>query len=288
MRGQRWIGAAMGLAIIMAACGYDPPDDVTIATDAPASTPPSTAPPTTLPPGGRQPTAEDPLRVIFAGDSVMAELAPAAIEALNRGRRVEAKFVLSPGVTLDDGAAVIWQQQLEDFDPELVVVLVGTWETGGQLGVPGSPGWREQYDSLVLDPFVQLLTSTEAELVWVGMPAVSDPESTFVLVELNSAYSELPSRFDGVTYIPGGEFLSAPTGGFAEFLDGPNGPERVRRVDGLHLCPPGAERLAKPVLDHIVGRWNVPVAEDWRDGDWRRPPILDKPEECPPDAPITP
>ena len=41
---------------------------------------------TSVPPGGRQPTPEDPLRVTFAGDSVMAEFAPALIEALERQR----------------------------------------------------------------------------------------------------------------------------------------------------------------------------------------------------------
>jgi hypothetical protein len=281
MTASRWVGAALVAALGAAGCGYNPPDEGVVPTVAPPVTSAATTT-TMLPAGGRQPTAEDPLRVVFAGDSVMAELAPPASDALNRGGSTEAKFVLSPGVSLDAAGGVLWRQQLETFDPEVIVVLVGTWETGGTLGVPGAPGWRARYDTEILEPFVDLVTSGGAELVWVGMPAVAEDESTFLLAELNAAYADLPARFDGVTYIAGGEYLSAPTGGYAEFLDGVDGPERVRRIDGLHLCPDGAVRLAEPVVGQIEERWNVPIADDWRSGDWRRPPILVKPEECPP------
>jgi hypothetical protein len=275
----RRLGALLLLAVV-AGCGYDPPSDVVQPASATDSAPPPTT--TTVPPGGRQPTPDDPLRVVFAGDSVMADLAPAAVDGLVRGGASEAAFVLSPGVALDPSAETIWRRQLETVDPDVIVVLVGTWETGGQLGEPGTAGWRARYDAEVLDPFVELVTSGGAQLIWVGMPAVVDALSTFQLGALNEAYASLPERFDQVTYIAGGDYVSAPTGGYAEVLEGPEGPVRVRRVDGLHLCPEGATRIAEPIFDALVADWNVPVAEDWRDGDWRRPPQLVKPEECPP------
>ena len=212
----------------------------------------------------------------------MADLAPPVIAALGRGGVVDAKFVLAPGVALDATSTVLWQQQLATFDPEVIVVLVGTWETDGDLGPPGEAGWRPRYDAQILDPFVNLVTGEGAELIWVGMPAVRDPTSTFLLANLNAAYAALADRFDQVSYIPGGEFISAPTGGYAEFLEGDHGVERIRRIDGLHLCPGGAVRLAEPLVDAIVARWNVAAVGDWRDADWRRPPAFLKPEECPP------
>ena len=278
MRTRRWIGALVLATCILSSCGFDPSSEQasTTATSASAATT------TSLPPGGRQPTPDDPLRVILAGDSVMADLAPAVIDALGRGGSVEAKFVLAPGVALDATSTVLWRQQLSTFDPEVIVVLVGTWETDGDLGPPGRLGWRARYDREVLDPFVELVTGEGAELIWVGMPAVRDATSTFLLAELNAAYGGLADRHEQVTYVPGGEFVSAPDGGYAEFLEGPDGLERARRVDGLHLCPAGAIRLAEPVIDAIADRWNVPRADDWQTGDWRRPPALLKPEECPP------
>lgn len=281
MRTARWFGAVVVAGLVAVGCGYDPPDDP-VTPVAATDTPPRTTTTTTTPPGGRQPTPDDPLRVVLAGDSVMGDLAPAVIDALNRGGSSEARFVLSPGVGLDATADVLWRQQLETFDPEVVVILVGTWETGGDLGRPGAPGWRALYDEEILDPFVELVTGMGADLVWVGMPAVLDVGSTFLLAELNDAYAGLEERFDAVTYVPGGEFVAAPTGGYAEFLDGPDGLERVRRTDGLHLCPGGAVRMAEPILDQIAGRWNVATADDWRTGAWREAPILLKPEECPP------
>jgi hypothetical protein len=272
----RWTGAILLLCVAATACGYNPPEDgVAVTAD-----PPATTTTTMLPPGGRQPTAEDPLRVLFAGDSVMADLAPAAIAALDAGT-ADARFMLAPGVALDATSRVLWQSQIESFDPEVVVVLVGTWETDGDLGPPGGDEWRARYDSEILDPFVELVTSEDADLVWVGMPAVAEAEATFLLADLNAAYAALPDRFDSVTYLPGGEFVSAPGGGFAEFLDGPNGPERVRRVDGLHLCPGGAIRIAEPVVGEILEQWNVAIDETWRTGSWTRPPEFPKPEECP-------
>ncbi|MEL7207036.1 MAG: hypothetical protein AAGK32_02185, partial [Actinomycetota bacterium] len=97
-----------------------------------------------------------------------------------------------------------------------------------------------------------------------------------------AAYEALPERSAAVTYLPGGEYVSAPDGGFAEVLVDETGTaQRVRRVDGLHLCPEGAARIAEPVFAHLVEQWNVTVAEDWETGDWREPPQLAKPEECP-------
>lgn len=269
--------------LVLGACGYDPPEQTAPTGEqalvVPAPSPTTTT--TTVPPGGRVPTPEDPLRVLLAGDSVMADLAPAAIDALNRGGATEARFGASPGLVLEPTAEAVWRQQLESFDPEVVVVLVGTWEIGDRLGTPGSEQWRARYDAEVLDPFVELVTSQGAEVIWVGMPAVEEPDSTLVLVELNSAYEDLEDRFPGVRYVPGGEYVSSPEGGYTDVLEGPDGPERVRRVDGLHLCPGGAVRLAQPVLDLIEARWAVPVAEDWTTGEWREPPLLQEPEECP-------
>lgn len=77
------------------------------ATVAPTTVPVTT---TSTPPGGRQPTAEDPLRVTFAGDSVMAEFAPAMIEALQGTGETVGRFVLSPSIARDGAANLIWQQ----------------------------------------------------------------------------------------------------------------------------------------------------------------------------------
>jgi uncharacterized protein len=248
--------------------------------------PTSTEAPTTttsVPPGGRQPTPDDPLRVIFAGDSLMANLAPATTQALNEGGSSAAEFVLSPSIARDPTVQVLWSAALEQVDPDVIVMLIGTWENAAEGGSPGDPGWREQYVPNVLDPFVQLLTSQGAHVIWIGMPAVDDPEKTWEYVALNQVYAELPSRYPGVvSYIDGGAEVSGPEGGYIDVVPTPDGGQlRLRRTDGTHLCPDGVSLIAEPTLAQIVADWNVPLLPDWQHASWRLPANVDKPEECP-------
>jgi hypothetical protein len=58
--------------------------------------------------------------------------------------------------------------------------------------------------------------------------------------------------------------------------------ERVRRVDGTHLCPGGAVRMAEPVIQLLVDTWNLPVDPGWPNGEWRyAKPFLEADRECP-------
>jgi hypothetical protein len=279
---------ALALALVLSAgltaCSDDaerPP----VGESAASATTTTSAPATTasVPPGGRQPTAEDKLRVLLAGDSVMAGLAPAVATALNEGGQTEAMFALTPSIARDTATRVLWQNQLEDFDPDLVVMLIGVWERGSGDFEPGDPGWAPTYAADVLDPFAELVTSQGAQLLWIGMPAVEEPGATLQFVALNTEYRALAERNDSVEYLEGGDFLNGPNGSYTDRLPDAAGTlQRVRRTDGLHLCPAGSERLAIPVLEYVQQQWNVDIGFGWQNGPWREPPTLDKPEECPP------
>ncbi|MCB1017070.1 MAG: DUF459 domain-containing protein [Acidimicrobiales bacterium] len=246
----------------------------------------TTAAPTTtssVPPGGRRPTAEDPLRVVLAGDSVMNGLAPAVATALNEGGESQVSYELAPSIARDTASRVLWQQRLEQDHPDLVVMLIGTWERGDANFNPGDPAWASWYQEQVLDPFAEMVTGTGARILWVGMPAVRDEADTLQLVALNSQFRALAERDDRVEYVEGGDFLNGPDGGYTDELPRADGtPERVRRLDGLHLCPGGSERLAIPVVQYAQQEWEVAVGYNWQNAPWREPPTLDHPEECPP------
>lgn len=246
-------------------------------TDAPTTTT------TSVPPGGRQPTPEDPLRVVLAGDSVMNGLAPAIATALNEGGDSQVQFDLAPSIARDTASRVLWQQQLDATSPDLVVMLIGTWERGDAAFEPGDPNWAPQYQQQVLDPFAEMVTDSGAQILWIGMPAVDSESDTLQLVALNSQFRALADRDEDVDYLEGGDYLNGPDGGYTDLLPGADGTlERVRRLDGLHLCPEGSERLAVPVLEYAQQQWNVRIADGWETMPWREPPTLDKPEECPP------
>lgn len=243
----------------------------------------STTSTSSVPPGGRQPTADDKLRVILAGDSVMNGLAPAVATALNEGGESQVAYELAPSIARDAASRVLWQRQLEESHPDLVVMLIGTWERGDANFEPGDPAWASWYQENVLDPFADMITSAGTRILWLGMPAVENDADTLQLVALNSQFQALADRDDMVDYVEGGEVLNGPDGGYTDRLPSVDGTvERVRRVDGLHLCPGGAARLAVPVIQYAQQEWNVSVGLDWENAPWREPPTLDHPEECPP------
>ncbi|HMQ25361.1 MAG TPA: hypothetical protein PKA98_05195 [Acidimicrobiales bacterium] len=280
------VPAALALAV-SAACATDVENPaVAQGTEPSAAEATDVAPTTTttpVPPGGRQPTPADPLRVVLAGDSVMNGLAPAVATALNEGGDSQVQFDLAPSIARDTASRVLWQQQLETTRPDLVVMLIGTWERGDANFQPGHPNWAPQYQAQVLDPFAEMVTDAGAQILWIGMPAVESGADTLQLVALNSQFRALAERDDDVDYVEGGDYLNGPDGGYTDRLPGADGTlERVRRLDGLHLCPEGSERLAVPVLEYAQQQWNVAVAPGWETMPWREPPTLDKPEECPP------
>ena len=284
-RCRRAVALVLLLLALSAACAND--DGGSAAADPTTTT--TTVPPTTtsLPPGGRQPTAADPLRVTFVGDSVMAEVAPAMIQALEGTHESTGHFVLAPSLARGGADRVIWNQELQTHDPDLIVLLVGFWEdqTVGETA-SAEPGWAQRYRNRVVDPFLDLITRDGAKVLWIGMAAVEDPEITERFVGLNSVFARAADARDDVDYLPGGQYLSGPEGGYADVVvSATTGmPVRLRRTDGLHICPDGVVALGTPVLDEITEQWNVDAVYGWQQGPWRRPPQLHAPEECP--APV--
>jgi hypothetical protein len=217
----------------------------------------------------------------------MAEFAPAMIQALEGTNESRGRFVLAPSLARAGSTRIVWNQELAQHDPDLIVILVGFWEDKvvGEAAAT-DPAWPEQYKRQVVEPFLDLLTGSGAKVLWIGMAAVNNPPLTARLARLNFVYHEVAEERDDVEFIPAGDYLSGPNGAYADVLPSTvtGQPVRVRRTDGLHICPDGVDRLGEPVLDAITEQWNVTAAFNWQQGSWRRPPLLHAPEECP--APV--
>lgn len=251
----------------------------------------STVPPTTVgtaPAGATGTTAPAPddgrPTVILGGDSVMGNLAPGIIAAL--GDQTDAHYLAQARISGDAAATQAWTQAIEEQDPDLVVIHVGSWEVLSPEFHPGIPGTPDDpYANEVLEPFVDLLTSGGAEVLFIGPAAARSPQRTVNLIAFNRELMSLADRNDAVDFLNAGTYVNDPTGGFTETLPGPDGPVRIRRTDdlGLHLCPAGVVRLGTPVVQWISDHLPTPVTPvpGWDHGDWTRPPLLEKPEQCP-------
>ena len=250
------------------------------------STEATTTTTTTLPPppGGRRPTADDPLRVLMAGDSLMADLSLAISSTVQDGGRAVARLVAAPSIPREDATRALWRQQLAEYDPEVIIVMIGVWEGMAEDALSEQPlgtlAWERAYRRNLLEPYHQLLTSEGAEVVWIGMPPSPDPKRQLEWSSMNRAVRQLSRETDDLYWVPGDAILANPDGTWAEVLPGPQGnPQRVRRVDTTHLCAEGVVRLARPVLNHLRDQWAIPLAPNWPARDWR---WVFPPDECPP------
>lgn len=224
-------------------------------------------------------------RVVFAGDSVMRELASGLVTAVEGGG-VDASYVLQPALANQPDLAG-WERRLADQQVDVVVLLVGNWEA--LFTDTGEPGWEERYVDEVFDPFVEVVTEAGAELVVLGYPPNDIPAEADRFDELNALWEAeaAADHDDGLVYVDAGAAVSDPIGDpdgtYATSLDVPGeGEVQVRQTEGLHLCPPGVVLMAEPVLDLLAERYGVEAGEGWEDGDWRREPEhFELPELCP-------
>ena len=250
--------------------------------------------------GSVPPTLPEPVHVVLAGDSVMAGLVPPVTAALESTGRVQVDFILTPAILRDPSVRFTWSQELAVLDPDLVVMFVGTWEdravpvddgsspttqrpgaTSSTLD-PDDPRWGVRYRQEVVDPWLDLITAEGAKVLWIGAPPVGDAERSRFFDDLNEVFASLPRDWPSVTYLDPAPALGASGDDFAASLNLPDGtPVRLRQVDGLHLCPTGAQLLAEITLDEISAELRVPVATTWQDGTWREDQGLYPVEGCP-------
>jgi hypothetical protein len=213
----------------------------------------------------------------------MADISLALSSTLQDGGHAVAHLVETPSIPRENLYWALWRQQLAEYDPEVIVMLVGVWEgiavDALSLEAVGSIQWERAYRRDLLDPYLELLTSQGAEVVWVGMPPGADALRQLEFSSINRAVRQLARESDALTYIPGDTLVANPDGSWADILPGPAGnPQRVRRLDTTHLCADGVVRLVRPVLRHLRRQWDVPLAPDWPTRNWR---WVFPAEECP-------
>jgi len=266
------LAALLAVALLASACGEGDGDGTAAAAELQEAL--QREPEAAATTDERRPTAEDPLRLMMAGDSLMADTALAIASTVQDGGRAVARLAEEPSIPRTDDVRDRWRQRLARFDPELVVVLIGVWEsmaTGGPSRYPlGSVEWERAYRQRLLDPYVELLSSRGAKVLWIGMPPVPDARRQRGFTAMNRAVRHLAEESPALTYVPGDRILARSDGRYTAFLPGPQGnPQRVRRVDDTHLCAWGAVRLARPTLRYIDRQWDIPLAPNWPYRNWR-------------------
>jgi hypothetical protein len=93
---------------------------------------------------------------------------------------------------------------------------------------------------------------------WIGEPIMRSAGFDERMRLITGIYREEASRHEGVRFVDTRALFSDAGGGYDAYLPGSDGrPVLVRRDDGIHLTPAGADRLAPAVLDALREDWEL-------------------------------
>ncbi len=231
-------------------------------TPAPSVTgPASTSTTTTTLPDHRTPTAEDPLRILVAGDSLSGYLGPALSDAL-RDEPVEVIQNQQVGTGLARPDVVDWPAQLtadmDADDPDVVVIFIGGNDdqdlrtADGWLPITRHDEWKQEYQRRIAQ-LMDIAARPGVSVYWIGLPAMGKASLNAQVGTINGLIrTEADARPHRVTYVDAGNALNGPDGGFATYLPGSNGDVQVRAGDGVHPTMAGMERIVDEFLPDLM------------------------------------
>src|SRR5262245_33665024 len=193
---------------------------------------------------------DGPQRVLLAGDSVLSQTGPALSRDLRsadvRNEAVSGSGLLSPWYV---DWPVELRRLLDRFDPDVVVFLfVGNYRVntddvfetadGHRIEDRRDPAfaraWRAQAQRMT-----DLAEDAGADVVWVLPPPMQDDVDQAVVEALRDDYEQVVDD-SGASAVDANEVLADANGAFL----GADGGTPLRSVDGVHLAPAGARRLA--------------------------------------------
>ncbi len=274
--------AVAGLAVAAAGCGAGgtPADgasapQVDAGVGAPSAPPPSARPPVST--TTSTVTGRPARKVLLVGDSSMVDASP-ALTAMFAATGADVAMAAGPGFGLtrigisdqDSTFRTDYPRLLREERPDLVVMSVGFWDMH----------FVEQHGVLayarVVDEAARLLTARGAKLLILSMPTGGQfPERV-----PDGAFEAVAAMHPGtVFYLDHEGALRGPAGDHPVAYRAPDGSTvHLRKADGWHFCPDGAERIAAEVdrLGTIHGL-TVPAPDGWQQGPWRRSVHYDDP-----------
>jgi uncharacterized protein len=221
-----------------------------------------TAPPTT--PVPLPPSADNPLRVYIAGDSLAQGWGEVLHGQLSESDvyEVESRTKASTGLTRPD--FFNWPDQLqddvEDFNPQVVVVTFGgndgqqLKDDDGDVYHWDDPEWSQIYAERT-GAVMDYLSSGGRKLIWVGVPNAKDESLNHRMEIIRAAVMAEAAKRPQVSYIDSYDLFRGPAGGYADYVIDEDGVARPMRAnDGYHMNFDGYQRWARQVKQEIDER----------------------------------
>jgi uncharacterized protein len=205
-------------------------------------------------------SAEDPLRVLLIGDSLIGTVAD-GFGRLMDGRddvRWVSDVRVATGLARPD--VLDWvahlSEQLEANDPDVVVLMIGGNDDQSLMVPGGDPvhygrdGWAQEYEARAAR-LLEVAGGEGRTVVWVALPAMRPGRLDEARRLTNAAVARAAAGRD-VLLVDAGPLVSPD--GYAARIDG----VPVRADDGVHLTHAGGDRVAPAIAGVIRERWGVP------------------------------
>jgi peptidoglycan/LPS O-acetylase OafA/YrhL len=238
-------------------------------------------------------SSSDPLRIVLLGDSMIEVAGPgidAALDATGEVRSVDMGFPGFGTSTISNWRVDV-REAVERTHADVVLFMTG-WD-GSAAAHP------HQYDETMLELITIARHAGASGVVFLEYPKV-DPSQPSLPVN-DAAVARWNFDVAALASVAPGHAMFFPVARSVE-LDGRYSPwlppprdvtapkptwDRVRRLDGVHLCAPGIELFAAAIAADAASVWHLPAprARWWVDG-WQHNPIVAGASQfCPDDHP---
>lgn len=218
-------------------------------------------------PAQRVATAEQPLKVWLAGDSLMGNISESFSEKVAGDPLISASDDVQIGTGLARPDVYNWpvavSNEMAAVKPDVVVFIFGANDdqdmvTDGHRFVLQSAAWQQEYARRV----DQLLTETAdgtRQVIWLGVPAMRRPRLNQTKDLINQIVQTAAAAHPDVSYLDLGSLVDGPGNTFSTYGTTAAGETvAVRDADGIHLTLTGAGLLTPLLLANIDRFWGLP------------------------------
>lgn len=216
----------------------------------------------------REVTAQVPLEVYVAGDSMgqpLGQLMEAAgVE--DPTLDVSYEYKISSGLARPDyyNWPARFAQIAKDEKPEALVMMIGgndaqelTDPAGNVVARPRTPEWSAEYGRR-LDELFDGLRADNRRLFWVLQPDVASSKHQRSVDAMTAEATESAESRPWVTLVDAGELTAGADGGYADYLTLEDGSQiSCRHGDGVHLTAGCTQLVSDAIVGVIADTWEI-------------------------------
>jgi hypothetical protein len=235
-------------------------------TTVPASSPgPTTTAPARAEPQHRTPTAAHPLRVLFAGDSLVGNISQGVAKYIGDDARIDLHTDVQVGTGLSRPDILDWgaelTRQLDRIGPDVVFLAFGgnddqpLRDPQGHYDSLFTEGWANEYARRVAAVMDLVSAGGQRTVVWIGLPSERPDRLNQAKDTFNDAARRSAAARPDVHYADLMAFFG-PT--YSDTYTQPDGNVTTARdTDGVHLTHDGANLLAPTLWQLIVPEYHL-------------------------------